>query len=64
MDNRLALYAATIAEDVGHYHIEFYWAEDAEHAEEQAEDANPRPAIVLCVARVPYAANEFAGADF
>lgn len=32
--------------------IEFYWAEDSEHAEEQALDANPRCAIV-CVANVP-----------
>lgn len=29
--------------------IEFYWAEDGDHAEEQAENANPECAIV-CVA--------------
>lgn len=32
--------------------IEFYDADDADHAEEQAEDANPACAIV-CVATVP-----------
>jgi hypothetical protein len=33
--------------------IEFYWAEDFEHAEAQAQDANPNDAIV-CVAWCPY----------
>ena len=34
--------------------IEFYWAEDTDHAEQQAEDANPNCAVV-CVAVSPYA---------
>lgn len=32
--------------------IEFYWAEDSDHAEEQAEDAHQGCAVV-CVARAP-----------
>jgi hypothetical protein len=34
--------------------IEFYWADDTDHAEQQAEEANPGCAIV-CVAISPYA---------
>lgn len=32
--------------------IELYWADDGDHAEEQALNANPESAIV-CVAMVP-----------
>ena len=32
--------------------IELYWADDQDHAEEQAEEANPECAVV-CVATVP-----------
>lgn len=32
--------------------IEFYWGDDSDHAEEQAENANPECAVV-CVACVP-----------
>lgn len=32
--------------------IELYWADDIDHAEEQAENANPECAVV-CVAQVP-----------
>lgn len=33
--------------------IEFYWADDRLHAEEQAEDANAS-ARILAVAEIPY----------
>lgn len=38
--------------------LEFYWAENSEHAEEQAEDANPQSAIV-CVREVPTGDNYY-----
>ena len=46
------LYAASISDDVGAW-IEFYWADDDEHAREQAKNANPFM-DVQCVASVPY----------
>ena len=48
------LYAVCLNGQVGldDWWIEFYWAEDQEHAEEQAHDANRESAIV-CVAIVP-----------
>ena len=44
----LSLYAVCLKSPDGPW-IEFYWADDREHAEEQAEDAN-QDAEVACVA--------------
>jgi hypothetical protein len=53
----LHLYAVCLntsdPEKLDDWWIELFWAENQEHAEEQAEDSNPHCAIV-CVAQIPY----------
>lgn len=34
--------------------IEFYWADDDEHAEEQAKNAHPHAAVLCTPTLVPY----------
>lgn len=55
-ENRMQLYAVAFKNEdayhFGDYWIEVYWADDPDHAREQAEDANVS-AETLCVSLVP-----------
>lgn len=47
------LFAVAIADFGSGVSVEFYWADDSLHAEEQAEDACSRSEEVVAVAQVP-----------